>query len=102
MHRGFKKVVVAASAAVVAVSGGLFVGGTAASASPATAYGPQKTLIGLGLFNPDGVAVAAGSVYITDTGNGRVMKRSSAGVRSTLPFTGLRKPEGVAVDSAGN
>jgi serine/threonine-protein kinase len=45
----------------------------------------------------------AGNVYVTDTGNSRVLKLAASSTAPTeLPFTGLNHPYGVAVDAAGN
>jgi sugar lactone lactonase YvrE len=51
-----------------------------------------------------GVAVdAAGTVYVADTGNHRVVKLAAgSGTQTVLPFTGLRYPFSVAVDTADN
>jgi serine/threonine-protein kinase len=44
----------------------------------------------------------AGTVYITNTGNNRVLKLPAGVTAPTeLPFTGLNGPRGVAVDTAG-
>jgi serine/threonine protein kinase, bacterial len=66
---------------------------------------PQPTVLPFtGLTHPTGVAVsAAGDIYLTDTGNGRVLKLAAGSNDQTvLPFTGLKRPGGVAVDDAGN
>ena len=57
-----------------------------------------------GLNGPWGVAVdTAGSVYVTDYGNNRVVKLAAGSTTQTvLPFTGLSHPDGVAVDTAGS
>ncbi|MFY9768397.1 MAG: serine/threonine protein kinase, partial [Mycobacterium sp.] len=57
-----------------------------------------------GLNSPAGVAVdSAGAVYVTDTGNNRVLKLTADSTTPTvLPFTGLGRPEAVAVDPGGN
>ena len=57
-----------------------------------------------GLDRPDGVAVdTAGTVYVTDFGNNRVLKLTAgASSQTVLPFTGLSRPEDVAVDTGGN
>jgi DNA-binding beta-propeller fold protein YncE len=45
----------------------------------------------------------AGSVYVADIWNERVLKLSpGAGSAIELPFTGLNSPVGVAVDAAGS
>jgi DNA-binding beta-propeller fold protein YncE len=64
----------------------------------------QTVLPFTGLTNPSSVAVdAAGNVYLTDTGNDRVLKLAAGSNEQTvLPFTGLHSPGGVAVDTAGN
>jgi serine/threonine protein kinase, bacterial len=44
----------------------------------------------------------AGTVYVTDNRNNRVMKLAAGSSTPTaLPFTGLNGPTGVAVDTAG-
>jgi serine/threonine-protein kinase len=46
---------------------------------------------------------AAGTVYVADGGNGRVLKLAAGATTQTvLPLGGLNSPVGVAVDSAGN
>jgi len=46
---------------------------------------------------------SAGAVYVTDTGNNRVLKLTADSATPTvLPFNGLRRPGAVAVDSGGN
>lgn len=51
-----------------------------------------------------GVAVdAAGTVYVTDTGNNRVLKLAAdSPTQTVLPFTGLNYPFSVAVDAAAD
>lgn len=45
----------------------------------------------------------AGSVYVTDSDNHRVVKLApGASTQTVLPFTGLTVPWGVAVDTAGS
>ena len=45
----------------------------------------------------------AGDLYVADLLNDRVVKLAAGSSTPTvLPFTGLRGPMGVAVDSAGN
>ena len=59
----------------------------------------------LTLANPFGVAVdGAGDLYITDTGNSRVVEVTAAGTASVLSTGGLtlKQPNGVAVDGAGD
>jgi glucose/arabinose dehydrogenase len=69
-----------------------------------TVYKPQVELPFTGLTNPDGVAVdTAGSVYVTDDNNNRVLKLpAGSNSQVELPFRGLTNPRGVAVDTAGN
>jgi sugar lactone lactonase YvrE len=57
-----------------------------------------------GLSYPSGVAVTAGGdVYLTDTGNDRVLKLpAGSNAQSVLAFNGLKSPGDVAVDTAGN
>ncbi len=64
-----------------------------------TAY--RKTVLPFtGLTGPQGVAVdSAGSVYVSNVENDRVMKLASGSTTQTvLPFTGLKEPYGLAVD----
>lgn len=45
----------------------------------------------------------AGNLYVTDPGNGRVLKLAAgANTPTALPFTGLNAPGTVAVDAAGD
>ncbi len=69
-----------------------------------TAPHAQTILPFSGLSPPDTLAVdSAGNVYITDSGNNRVLKLATGESAPTvLPFTGLNEPDGVAVDAAGN
>jgi serine/threonine protein kinase, bacterial len=64
---------------------------------------PPVVLPFTGLNSPRGVAVdAAGTLYVTDYGNSRVLKLAAgASAQTVLPFTGLNNPWGVAVDAAG-
>ena len=44
-----------------------------------------------------------GDVYVADRGNSRVLKLApGSNAQTVLPFTGLKNPDGVAVDPAGN
>ncbi|MGY4101554.1 serine/threonine-protein kinase PknD [Nocardia sp. R16R-3T] len=94
--------VVAAVAVIIGVqreSGG---GGNSPT-SIAPAYSPQTPLPFTGVSLPTGVGVdTAGTVYVTDMGNDRVVKLAAGASDPTpLPFTGLKNPQGVAVDTAG-
>jgi serine/threonine-protein kinase len=66
--------------------------------APASA---QTVLPVTGLNGPAGVAVDnAGTVYVADTGNGRVLTLTTdANSATELPFSGLSNPSGIAVDS---
>jgi sugar lactone lactonase YvrE len=86
----------------------------------ATAYisgvgdGPQiavipgtVTRLGAQLSGPSGVAIdGGGNVYISDTGNNRIVELpwtgSGYGPQATLPVAGLISPMGLAMDGAGN
>jgi serine/threonine-protein kinase len=83
---------------VPTVQSGLPAGQTA---QPRPASG-QNVLPVTGLNGPAGVAVDnAGTVYVADTGNNRVLTLvADASSATELPFTGLSNPSGVAVDSA--
>ena len=42
-------------------------------------------------------------MYVADRGNNRVVKLAAgSNTQTVLPFTGLKNPDGVAVDAAGN
>ena len=46
---------------------------------------------------------APATVYVTDSGNNRVLKLAAgSSTQTVLPFTGLDRPDGVAVDTAGD
>ena len=75
------------------------------STTPSNAPAPRQTVLPFtGLTYPSRVAVdAAGNVYLTDTGNDRVLKLAAGSNEQTvLPFTGLHSPGAVAVDTDGN
>ena len=59
-----------------------------------------------GTFNlsgPKGVALdAAGNVFVSDTGNSRVLEIRAFGAGVSTVGTGLATPQGLAVDGAGN
>jgi DNA-binding beta-propeller fold protein YncE len=57
-----------------------------------------------GLDRPTGVAVdTAGAVYVTDSGNNRVVKLAADSPTQTVPaITGLSNPVGIAMDNGGN
>lgn len=68
----------------------------------AVASGSAVTATGVSFINPSGVALdSAGDLFVADTGGNAVYEISAAGVGSTLPFTGLSGPEGVAVNATG-
>ena len=75
----------------------------APSAQP-TAPPASSVLPFTGLNPPDTAAVdTAGTVYIADAGNSRVLKLAlGASAPTPLAFTGLDQPGGVAVDTGGN
>jgi streptogramin lyase len=75
------------------------------STTPSNAPAPRQTVLPFtGLTYPSRVAVdGAGNVYLTDTGNDRVVKLAAGSNEQTvLPFTGLHSPGAVAVDTDGN
>ena len=74
------------------------------STTPSNPAPRQTVLPFTGLTYPSRVAVdAAGNVYLTDTGNDRVLKLAAGSNEQTvLPFTGLHSPGAVAVDTDGN
>jgi len=52
-----------------------------------------------GLSNPSGVAVNGnGYVFVTDTGNNRVVELPTSGSQTVLGFSSLNAPSGVALD----
>jgi DNA-binding beta-propeller fold protein YncE len=91
---------------------------TAASAPPATTSGqttqsaaPAGLAVELpftGLDRPVDVTVgvggmSAGAVYVTDSGNNRVVRLAANSYTQTVPaFTSLNSPQGLAVDSDGD
>ncbi|MGA7054271.1 MAG: serine/threonine-protein kinase PknD [Mycobacterium sp.] len=64
----------------------------------------QIVLPFIGLDNPEEVAVdSKGDVYVTDSGNNRVLKLAAGSTSQTVvPFAGLDHPEDIAVDDAGD
>ncbi|MGA8671501.1 MAG: PASTA domain-containing protein, partial [Terracidiphilus sp.] len=71
---------------------------------PAVAFSPgtQTTVNNTPLSVPNGVAVdAAGDVFISDSGNHRVVEVAANGTATTVG-TGLNYPQGLAVDGAGD
>jgi DNA-binding beta-propeller fold protein YncE len=75
------------------------------STTPSNAPAARQTVLPFtGLTYPISVAVdAAGNVYLTDTGNDRVLKLAvGSNEQTVLPFIGLHSPGAVAVDSDGN
>jgi sugar lactone lactonase YvrE len=60
---------------------------------------PATSGLTLSLTSP---APGAPAVYIADTGNNRVVKVSPTGKQTVVLGTGLKSPEGVAVDAAGD
>ena len=78
---------------------------TSASATQSAApQGPAVVLPFTGLNRPTGVAVdIAGAVYVTDSGNNRVVKLAADSPTQTVPpITGLNNPVGIATDNGGN
>lgn len=62
--------------------------------------GPQRTVPATGLNSPYGLAFdPAGSLYIADFNNDRVVKLPVRGGQRTLPAAGLSTPAGLAVPS---
>ena len=77
---------------------------TTTSRTPPPEYGSPVVLPFTGLKNPDALAVdSVGNLYVTDWGNGRVVKLAVAsGQQTDVPFlTGLGQPDGLALDSSG-
>jgi sugar lactone lactonase YvrE len=70
-----------------------------------TFVGAQRTSPATGLLGPLGTAVdSSGNLYISDTGNNRIVKITPAGVQTVVSISPLTvgSPQGVAVDGAGN
>src|SRR5579875_4134081 len=74
------------------------------SSPSAPPVGPTTVLPFTGLDRPTGVAVdPSGAVYVTDSGNNRVVKlAANADNQTVLSFTGLDGPVGVAADNVGD
>jgi serine/threonine protein kinase, bacterial len=94
--------------AVVAVVLGVMLPGRTPSppvgSPPAVKPPPSQVLLPFTALNlPGGVVVdPAGTVYVADWGNNRVVKLLAGSLhQEDLPFVGLKNPTGVAVDSAG-
>jgi serine/threonine protein kinase, bacterial len=64
----------------------------------------QVVLPFTGLDNPEEVAVdAKGDVYVTDSGNNRVLELAAGSTSQTVvPVAGLDRPDDIAVDDAGD
>jgi sugar lactone lactonase YvrE len=76
---------------------------TPASASYLKTFTPNAGPASTSLSGPSGVAVdALGNIYISDTGNNRVVEDAFGGNISILPFSGLSAPGQLAVDAAGD
>jgi hypothetical protein len=77
-------------------------GASLAALDPKGHHDPRKPFTGLNF--PYGITVStAGDVFVTDSGNGRVLKLpAGSDTQVELPFTGLDHPYGVAVNSAGD
>jgi DNA-binding beta-propeller fold protein YncE len=65
--------------------------------------GPQSVVPITELHAPQDVAVDdTGAVYVTDSGDNRVLKMASGSSKQTeVPFTGLEYSNGLAVDDSG-
>lgn len=83
---------VAALCLVVAVGAG---------AAPAVATASSQQTLETGLLGDEVAVDSAGDVFATDFSGNRVVELSAGGVQTTLPFTGLSHPIGVAVDQLG-
>lgn len=101
--------------AVVLTSGGATVvtallNGTGTGAAVVFPGNTATTTLGIGFFEPEGVAVdGAGNVYVADSGDNAVKEIVAVGgsIPTSNPTinilgSGFRNPEGVAVDGAGN
>ncbi len=66
--------------------------------------GTVPTVLPFVVGHPEDVAVdTSGDVYVTDSGDNRVMEFVKASHTSKiLPFNGLNHPQGISVDTAGN
>ena len=70
-----------------------------------TFVGAQRTVPSTGLLGPLGTAVdSLGNLYVSDTGNNRIVKISPAGTQTVVSISPLTvgSPQGVAVDGSGN
>jgi GH18 family chitinase len=73
-----------------------------------TAAGVQSaflsgTVLGSTLSNPSGLAVdTAGNVYVSDSGNNRILKVTSAGTAALLSVAGVSNPIGLAIGGTNN
>jgi hypothetical protein len=66
-------------------------------------FTPATSTTSTSLSDPSGVAVDVfGNIYISDTGNSRVVEVGFAGNISIMGFTGLSAPQQLAVDSSGD
>ena len=92
---------------ITLLSAVLFYLSPALIAQSVTFTGTQTTLPATGLTGPNGDAVdGAGDVFISDTGNNRVVElprtATGYGPQATLPTSGLSGPAGMVVDGAGD
>lgn len=83
-----------------------WVDGTAGALEEKPAGGAYtQAALGSGLSTPQGVAVdGAGNVYISDSGNGRILEETptGGGYTQSVLITGLSSPGAIAVDGGGN
>ncbi|MFJ5829147.1 hypothetical protein [Streptomyces sp. NPDC093089] len=76
-------------------------GGNRVVALP-TRGGDQTSVPFEGLVRPTGMVWdASGRLYVSDTGNNRVVKIAEGGGQTTVPTTGLSDPLGLALDGCG-
>jgi serine/threonine protein kinase/sugar lactone lactonase YvrE len=96
--------IAAALAAVVVIAVAAFLGLTNQFPFHSLKTPAQIVLPFTGLDRPLGVAVdTKGNVYVTDTGNNRVVELAAGSTTQTVaPFSGLDHPGGIAVDDRGN
>jgi serine/threonine protein kinase len=97
-------IAVALGTVVVVIAGATFLGLTNQFPFHSAKTQAQIVLPFTGLDRPMGVAVdAKGDVFVTDTGNNRVVELAAGAPTQTVaPFSGLDHPAGIAVDDQGN
>jgi len=103
-RRRARALTIAAVAVVAVIAGAAFLRVTNQFPFHSVKAQPQIVLPFTGLDRPQGVAVdAKGNVYVTDSGNNRVLELAAGSTSQTVaPFAGLDHPGGIAVDEVGD